>query len=92
VSPWFKLPPAATGAGCNRSLYFFEGQGLTVGGRSLTSSSVVELDAAQAGAYTRLLFSSTQAPFVTCTRPLFGLTSAHFLGNVGRFNRPKHLS
>jgi len=43
----FTLPPAALGAGSNRSLYFFEGKGLTVGGRSLTSHSCVELDASQ---------------------------------------------
>ncbi len=42
------LPPAEGGAATNRSMYFFEGDGVVVGGRSLSSKSAIELDASQA--------------------------------------------
>mmetsp|Transcript_22202 Transcript_22202/g.35851 ORF Transcript_22202/g.35851 Transcript_22202/m.35851 type:complete len:347 (-) Transcript_22202:269-1309(-) len=43
----FTLPPAAAGSASNRTLYFFAGAGVSVGGRALTNHSAVELDAAQ---------------------------------------------
>ena len=43
----FSLPPAGLGAMSNRTLYFFEGDGLSVSGRALTGQKAVELDAGQ---------------------------------------------
>ena len=42
------LPPAAGGAKTNRTMYFFEGDGVVVGARLLSSKSAIELDASQA--------------------------------------------
>jgi len=43
----FALPPARNGAATNRSLYFFDGEGVHVAGRAVTSKSAIELDAGQ---------------------------------------------
>ena len=42
------LPPADGGAATNRTMYFFEGDGVVVGGRVVSSKSAIELDASQA--------------------------------------------
>jgi hypothetical protein len=45
----------------------------------------------QAGAFTRPLFSSTQAVFMDSRHPLFRMTLALFVGYVQRPHRQNHL-